>query len=74
MLFHTAEKRDWAMDYIEQGVIPGYPTLGTYTGVGALKNSDVLTAISHVASNVARFPIVVLDDSKNEVKNLKELD
>lgn len=74
MLFHTAEKRDWAMDYIEQGVIPGYPTLGTYTGVGALKNSDVLTAISHVASNVARFPIVVLDDSKNEVKNLKALD
>ena len=68
MLFHTTEKRDWAMDYIDQGIIPGYSNLGTYVGIGALKNSDVLTAVSHVASNVARFPIVVLDDDKNEVK------
>lgn len=74
MLFHTTEKRDWAMDYIDQGIIPGYSNLGTYVGIGALKNSDVLTAVSHVASNVARFPIVVLDDDKNEVKNIKEVD
>ena len=52
MLFHTTEKRDWAQDYIDQGIIPGYSNLGTYVGVGALKNSDVLTAVSHVASNV----------------------
>lgn len=74
MLFHTTEKRDWATDYIDQGIIPGYSTLGSYTGVGALKNSDVLTAVSHVASNVARFPIVILDDNKNEVKNIKAVD
>lgn len=74
MLFHTTEKRDWARDYIDQGIIPGYSNLGSYVGVGALKNSDVLTAISHVASNVARFPIVVLDDNKNEVKNIKSVD
>lgn len=74
MLFHTTEKRDWATDYIDQGIIPSYAKLGTYLGVGALQNSDVLTAVSHVASNVARFPIVVLDDSKNEVKVLKDVD
>lgn len=74
MLFHTTEKRDWAQDYIDQGIIPGYSTLGTYAGVGALRNSDVLTAVSHVASNVARFPMVVLDDNKNEVKNIKAVD
>ena len=74
MLFHTTEKRDWAQDYIDQGIIPGYSNLGTYVGVGALKNSDVLTAVSHVASNVARFPIVVLDDAKNETKTIKSVD
>ena len=74
MLFHTTEKRDWAQDYIDQGIIPGYSTLGTYAGVGALRNSDVLTAVSHVASNVARFPMVILDDNKNEVKNIKAVD
>ena len=40
----------------------------------ALRNSDVLTAVSHVASNVARFPIVILDDDKNAVKNIKSVD
>lgn len=74
MLFHTTEQRDWAQDYIDQGIIPGYSNLGTYLGIGALKNSDVLTAISHVASNVARFPLVVLDDNKNRVKNIKAVD
>lgn len=74
MLFHTTEKRDWAQDYIDQGIIPGYSNLGTYVGIGALKNSDVLTAISHVASNVARFPLVILDDNKNRVKNIKSVD
>lgn len=74
MLFHTTEKRDWVQDYIDQGIIPGYSNLGTYVGIGALKNSDVLTAVSHVASNVARFPLVILDDNKNRVKNIKSVD
>lgn len=74
MLFHTSERRDWAQDYIDQGIIPGFSNMRSYIGIGALKNSDVLTAVSHVASNVARFPIVVLDDDKNAVKKIKSVD
>ena len=74
MLFHTTEKRDWAQDYIDQGILPGFSNMPSYSGIGALRNSDVLTAVSHVASNVARFPIVILDDDKNAVKNIKSVD
>ncbi|WP_076462019.1 phage portal protein [Limosilactobacillus caccae] len=73
MLFHT-EKRDWAQDYIDKGILPGFSNMPSYSGIGALRNSDVLTAVSHVASNVARFPIVILDDDKNAVKNIKSVD
>jgi len=73
VLFHT-EKRDWAQDYIDQGILPGFSNMPSYSGIGALRNSDVLTAVSHVASNVARFPIVILDDDKNAVKNIKSVD
>ena len=73
MLFHT-EKRDWAQDYIDQGILQGVSNMPSYSGIGALRNSDVLTAVSHVASNVARFPIVILDDDKNAVKNIKSVD
>lgn len=73
MLFHT-EKRDWAQDYIDQGILPGFSNMPSYSGIGALRNSDVLTAVSHVASNVARFPIVILADDKNAVKNIKSVD
>ena len=73
MLFHT-EKRDWAQDYIDQRILPGFSNMPSYSGIGALRNSDVLTAVSHVASNVARFPIVILDDGKNAVKNIKSVD
>lgn len=74
MLFHTTERRDWAQDYIDQGVLPGFSNMTSYVGIGALKNSDVLTAVSHVASNVARFPLVILDDDKNAVKRIKSVD
>lgn len=74
MLFHTTERRDWAQDYIDQGVLPGFSNMTSYVGIGALKNSDVLTAVSHVASNVARFPLVILDDDKNAVKKIKSVD
>lgn len=73
MLFKT-EKRDWASDYIDAGIIPSWSHSGQYVGIGALKNSDVLTAVSYVASSVARFPIVVLNDDKNEVKTIKSFD
>lgn len=74
MLFHTTERRDWAQDYIDQGILPGFSNMTSYVGIGALKNSDVLTAVSHVASNVARFPLVILDDDKNAVKRIKSVD
>lgn len=74
MLFHTTERRDWAQDYIDQGVLPSFSNMTSYVGIGALKNSDVLTAVSHVASNVARFPLVILDDDKNAVKRIKSVD
>lgn len=74
MLFHTTERRDWAQDYIDQGVLPGFSNMTSYVGIGALKNSDVLTAVSHVASNVARFPLVILDDDKNAVKKIESVD
>lgn len=60
MLFKI-EKRDWATDYLNQGILPSWNNSGNYIGISALKNSDVLTAVSHIASNVARFPIVALD-------------
>lgn len=60
MLFKI-EKRDWATDYLNQGILPSWNNSGNYIGISALKNSDILTAVSHIASNVARFPIVALD-------------
>lgn len=74
MLFKMPEKRDWASDYIDEGIIPSWSNSGRYIGIGALKNSDVLTAVSYVASSVSRYPIVVLDDDKNEIKSIKSFD
>lgn len=74
MLFKMPEKRDWATDYIDEGLIPSWSNSGRYIGISALKNSDVLTAVSYVASSVARFPLVVLDDEKNETKKIKSVD
>lgn len=71
MLFNM-EKRDksadWAMDLINDGILPGYST-GSYVGVSALKNSDVLTAVSYIASYVARFPIIERDQKDNVVED-----
>lgn len=74
MLFKMPEKRDWATDYIDEGLIPSWSNSGRYIGISALKNSDVLTAVSYVASSVARFPLMVLDDEKNETKKIKSVD
>lgn len=54
-LFQSVD--DWARELLDDGIIPSYTN--SYAGIGALKNSDVLTAISHIASNVARFPILL---------------
>ena len=72
MLFKF-EKRDWASDYLTQGILPSWNNSGNYVGISALKNSDILTAVSHIASNVARFPIVALD-KQNRNKTPEEVD
>ena len=54
----------------------------SYTGIKALKNSDVLTAVTIVAGDIARFPIVkkdadgniVQDERMNYLMNIKSTD
>ena len=41
-------------DYISSVIGGNYSP--NYTGISALKNSDILTAISIIAGDVARFP------------------
>ena len=65
-LFRSLDQRDWAGDLIADGIIAGMSS-GSYTGVSALRNSDVLTAVSHIASNVARFPYVIKDEKTGDV-------
>ncbi len=67
-----AEQRDWATDLQDSGIIP---TLrGSYTGIGALKNSDVLTAVSIVAGDIARFPVIFTDRATDAVVDIESLD
>lgn len=55
------------------------PTNTSYTGIKALKNSDVLTAVTIVAGDIARFPMVkknmdgdiVQDEKLNYLMNVK---
>lgn len=46
-------------DYIES-VLAGNASQ-QYTGISALKNSDVLTAVSIIAGDIARFPLIKKD-------------
>lgn len=57
---------DWAKDYLDEGVLPSYSQSGT-VGISALKNSDVLTAVSIVAGDVARFPILEINDEDDSI-------
>lgn len=72
-LFRSLNQRDWAGDLIDNGIIPGISN-GSYSGVSALRNSDVLTAVSHIASNVARFPYVIKDEKTGDVIDDDDLD
>lgn len=50
------------------------PTLtASYSGMSALKNSDVLTAVSIVASDVSRFPIAVVDNTTGQYVHLDQV-
>ena len=59
---------DWDEQLIENNIIPNYR--GNYIGIGALRNSDVLTAVSIVGGDVARFPIIeIQDDDDTLIEN-----
>lgn len=47
------------------------PTRNSYVGIKGLKNSDVLTATSIVAGDIARFPIIKKDLDGNIVQDEK---
>lgn len=62
----------WAGSLLAGGVLPSYG--GNYVGISALRNSDVLTAVSIVAGDVARFPLVVEDRSKETIVPLENIE
>lgn len=70
--FRSIEQRDWASDLLDNGILPSF-SRGGYIGVSSLKNSDVLTAVSHVASNVARFPYAIKDEKTGDIVSGDEL-
>ena len=47
------------------------PTRNSYVGIKGLKNSDVLTAVTIVAGDIARFPIIKKDSDGNIVQDEK---
>nr|WP_153382734.1 phage portal protein [Companilactobacillus mishanensis] len=55
----------WSDDLITNNVIPNYRN--STVGIGALSNSDVLTAVSIVAGDVARFPIMEINDEDDSI-------
>lgn len=62
----------WADHLLDSGVIPSFR--GGYLGISALRNSDVLTAVSIVAGDVSRFPLVITDRETDEVIDLSNID
>ncbi|MCT4383919.1 phage portal protein [Lacticaseibacillus paracasei] len=62
----------WADHLLDSGVIPSFR--GGYLGISALRNSDVLTAVSIVSGDVSRFPLVITDSSTDEVVDLANIE
>ncbi|WP_278553514.1 phage portal protein [Companilactobacillus farciminis] len=58
------QPKDWLRDYLDEGILPSN---NGYTGIGALKNSDVLTAISILASDISRFSIIQIKESDDSI-------
>lgn len=58
------QPKDWLRDYLDKGTLPSN---NGYTGVGSLKNSDVLTAISILASDISRFSILQIKESDDSI-------
>lgn len=55
---------DWGSKLVDSGVLPGY---GGYVGISALRNSDILTAVSIIAGDIGRFPMVLQDNVTNKI-------
>lgn len=71
----TADQVDsnWAQPLITGGVLPS--TIGgSYAGIGALRNSDVLTAVSIIAGDIGRFPLVVEDRQSDKLVSLENVE
>ena len=58
------QQKDWLRDYLDQGILPSN---NSYAGIGALKNSDVLTALSILASDVSRFSLLQIKESDDSI-------
>lgn len=63
---------NWANTLLDNGILPSFK--GGYMGISALRNSDVLTAVSIVAGDVSRFPLVIKDRSNDAIVELPQLD
>ena len=50
-------------DYISSVLSGNYSP--EYTGISALKNSDILTAVTIIAGDIARFPLLKKDFTGN---------
>lgn len=73
-LFRMTEKRDWAKDLLDSGVLPSIHNGYGYTGISALKNSDVLTAVGILGSMVGRYDITLVDDHSKELTHDSNLE
>lgn len=60
----SVNEDDWAMKLLDEGILP---SANGYYGIGALKNSDILTAVSIVAGDVARFPLMKIKESDDSI-------
>lgn len=63
---------NWAGSLLDEGILPS--TRGSYTGIGALRNSDVLTAVSILAGDIGRFPLVVRDRQNDQLVSLENVE
>lgn len=73
-LFRMTEKRDWAKDLLDNGVLPSIHNGYGYTGISALKNSDVLTAVGILGSMIGRYDITLVDDHSKELAHDSNLE
>ncbi|KRM54810.1 phage portal protein [Lacticaseibacillus sharpeae] len=62
----------WAGSLLDEGILPS--TRHGYTGIGALRNSDVLTAVSIIAGDIGRFPLVVEDRNNDKIVSLENVE